>query len=378
MQSNASPWVRRILVFAIVGFIGATATLFGYLRARSGHHQGADAERYAHAQRDEGPPPVLWSVPDFALTDHRNRTVTPGALAGAPYIADFIFTQCTNVCPMMSARMVMLQRALQDTEVAYVSFSVDPAHDTPAVLAEYARRWKGSETRWSLLATSAADLKAIVAGFRVTAAPTTDPDNPIIHSNVFFLVDADGQVRGVYSSDDEAELASLVEDARGLSRSRTAAAPTPTGDLYVALGCAGCHDSARIAPPLDGLRGPRALADTNTVEADDAYVRRAILEPTREVVAGYLPIMPSYRGALSDAELDALVAELRTRAAMHAPAPAAPAVTVVIDPVCHMRVRTEPDAPHLTHEGTEVYFCAEACRDAFREDPRRYPLVPPP
>ncbi|MEZ5786449.1 MAG: cytochrome c oxidase subunit II [Xanthobacteraceae bacterium] len=91
--------------------------------------------------------------------------------------------------------------------------------------------------------------------------------------------------------------------------------------LFVARGCAGCHaESSTIhAPRLAGVYGhPVPLSSGHMVTADEAYIRDSILQPTRDVVAGYQPIMPSFAGVLSESEIQALVAYIRSLAA---PAP---------------------------------------------------------
>lgn len=123
------------------------------------------AEAFAYTRSDKGDLPKLWQVPSFALADQHHRPVTLDALRGAPFIADFIFTQCTSACPMLTSRMVMLQRSLAGVDVRFVSFSVDPAHDTPDVLAAYAARWNERETRWALLANTDASLADITPDF---------------------------------------------------------------------------------------------------------------------------------------------------------------------------------------------------------------------
>jgi YHS domain-containing protein len=280
---------------------------------------------------------------------------------------------------MITSRMVRLQRRLAGVEVRFVSFSVDPSHDDVATLSSYAERWNPSEMRWSLLATDERRLVDLVAAFRVTASGTDDPQNPIMHSSVFFLVDAESNVRGVYASDDPAALDRLVYDAGHLAAQPAVdgldgATPPLT---YASLGCAGCHENSRVAPPLVNLSGAERLLETGQrVPVDRAYLRRAILEPAGELVKGYLPLMPSYRDELNDASVDRLVEELLTRTA-HA-ARDSESVEVVIDPVCHMRVRAESAAPNAAYGGRTVYFCAEACRDAFVASPAQYPLSDPP
>ena len=88
--------------------------------------------------------------------------------------------------------------------------------------------------------------------------------------------------------------------------------------LFYAKGCAACHDlggARRDGPPLASRWNKTVVlgGDRNT-RFDEAYVRRSMLEPAADVVRGYPPTMPSYRGALSEAELEALVAFVRDHA----------------------------------------------------------------
>lgn len=391
-----APLSRRHRAWLSLGAVAAAACLAVAVYAHSMRTQPpapttGSAEARAYGPSRDAVLPALWSLPDLTLTDHRGDPVSLRAPHGPPRIADFIFTTCTNACPMMTARMVLVQQRLSGTPVRFVSFSVDPARDHLDALGAYAQRWNPEETRWSVVPTDAARLTQLVDAFRVTASNTGDPENPILHSTVFFLVDGAGQVRGVYASDDADALERLVRDARTLAR--TADSPdAPTGPrTYASLGCAGCHHDPRIAPPLEGIGGKtRELADGTLVTADAAYLRRALLEPGRERVAGYPLIMPSYHTALTGTEVDALVEELLAMRAPRHPArrasaprtstghtakapthePAAPSLAT--DPVCHMEVRVEPSTPRALHEGAAVYFCAEGCRNAFLKDPARY------
>jgi cytochrome c oxidase subunit 2 len=78
--------------------------------------------------------------------------------------------------------------------------------------------------------------------------------------------------------------------------------------LFTSLGCSGCH-----APDLRGVYGRLVhLSDGRTVRADDAYLRDSILQPGRDVVAGYEPIMPSFKGAVDEGQLQSLIAYLKS------------------------------------------------------------------
>jgi cytochrome c oxidase subunit 2 len=87
--------------------------------------------------------------------------------------------------------------------------------------------------------------------------------------------------------------------------------------LFVAQGCSGCHaDSSSVhAPKLAGLYGSTVtLSDGREVKADEGYIRDSILQPKRDVVAGYEPIMPAYAGLLDDGEVQGLTAYIRSLA----------------------------------------------------------------
>jgi protein SCO1/2 len=320
-------------------------------------------------------------VPDYRLVDQQGRTRTPAELRGSVWIADFIFTSCKSVCPVLSAKMIQVQRAIPDPRLRFVSFSVDPERDTPEALQAYARRWAPDETRWTLLATTPPSLTDLTRGMKTFIERQPDPD-ATLHTSELFLVDGQGRVRGLYDTDGDS-FARLIPDARRLlaelGGAPAASAPTVSSEdgatVYRQLGCAGCHDVPAIAPPLAGVAGRTVmLADGRTVIASADYLRRSLLEPGKDVVATYPPSMPSYRGHLSDGQVSALVQYLQTlKAPEGASAPAtASAAGAAVDPVCGMSIHAGADTPHVVHQGHTVYFCSEQCRDRFVANPGSY------
>ncbi len=166
------------------------------------------------------PPPVLGEDPDFAQTNRDAPKVRRADLAGAPWIADFIFTRCGASCPMMSLRMAKLERELpRDLGVRFVSFSVDPEHDTPQVLQEYAESF-GAPGRWLFLTGGKQEIFRLSKdGFKLAVDDATpvNEDEPILHSTRFVLVDGEGRIRGYYEAFDEEALGKLVRDLEGLT-----------------------------------------------------------------------------------------------------------------------------------------------------------------
>jgi protein SCO1/2 len=198
--------------FIMVSVVAATAVFWiGILLvarwARSQASTGLSAEEVADRARlpAQGEAlAVLWDAPAFAYRDQNGRLLTDKDLRGHVWISDFFFTTCTTACPIMTANMAQLQKTIKNRNIEFVSFSVDPDHDTPAVLKEYAKMWKADDRRWHFLSTETQEKVAETAAGMKTFVQAPSKDTPIQHSSIFILSDGDGKVRGVYDSSDNA------------------------------------------------------------------------------------------------------------------------------------------------------------------------------
>lgn len=161
------------------------------------------------------PLPVYSRVPDFVLTSQTGKEFRKQVLDGKVWVADFMFTTCTGPCPRMSAQMRRLQEQVKDLpKVELVSFTVDPAHDTPEVLADYAKRFQAEPDRWYFLTGPREALQRMMR----QAFMLGDVDGSMTHSTRFVLVDQKGRVRGYYETTDPQDLKRLVADIRQLVR----------------------------------------------------------------------------------------------------------------------------------------------------------------
>ncbi|MBI3932346.1 MAG: SCO family protein [Acidobacteria bacterium] len=160
--------------------------------------------------------PVLAELPAFTLAGHDGRPVTLEGLRGRPWVADFIFTRCGGVCPVLTAQMARLERRAP-RGAAFVSFTVDPDHDTPEVLARYARQHAAGD-RWVFVTGPKAALHELstegfkLAAFEVPPGEQGGGDGPFLHSGKLVLVDGRGCVRGYYDSEDGEDLEALAAD----------------------------------------------------------------------------------------------------------------------------------------------------------------------
>jgi protein SCO1 len=165
----------------------------------------------------------LWEVPAFSLTDQNGKTITDQSLRGNVWTAMVFFTECPGVCPMMAARMAQLQKAVTLPDVKIVSFSIDPEHDTPEKLKEYAGRFEADQSRWHMLTGQKQTMFDIASALKLAAKPAEN-GNPITHTQKVLLVDRANRVRGSYDTNDNDSMKQLAEDIRKLAATDTATA----------------------------------------------------------------------------------------------------------------------------------------------------------
>lgn len=141
--------------------------------------------------------PIYDTVPYFTLTERSGKSVSLSDLKGQVWVADFIFTNCADICPMMSMRMKDLQENAAANGIRLVSFSVDPDRDTPEVLKSYAEQYGAQGERWLFLTGKEQYIHQLaLKGFHLGV----EKENPILHSNKFVLIDRRGRIRGYYES----------------------------------------------------------------------------------------------------------------------------------------------------------------------------------
>jgi protein SCO1/2 len=161
--------------------------------------------------------PEYNNVPWFQLTDQNGQPFGSQQLLGKIWIADFIYTSCPGPCPLISTRLSETQKPLRETDVELVSFSVDPQHDTPAVLREYAEKLKAEPSRWKFLTGDKTQIYQLARnGFRL--ATEEGGTAGVIHSTRFVLVDRRGVIRGYYDATAADAVTRLLADTQHLLR----------------------------------------------------------------------------------------------------------------------------------------------------------------
>lgn len=152
------------------------------------------------------------------MTTSDGHSFDSRSLAGKVWIVDFIYTNCPGPCPRMTSQMHRLEQRMKgDSDVRLVSISVDPQHDTPRVLNDFAHHFGGPTSQWSFLTGSPQTVHLLAFDtFHVG-----DVIGRMDHSTKFALVDKHGDIRGYYSSFDEDGMPSLLKDVAALRNARS-------------------------------------------------------------------------------------------------------------------------------------------------------------
>lgn len=142
-------------------------------------------------------------IPDFQFTSHYGEPFTEDSLRGKIHIADFIFTNCPGICPMMSASMQEVVNELQEKfpEVIFVSYTIDPANDTVPALQAYAQRYDAPKRRWYFVRADSASqvYKLAQEGYFMSAGQSPEgPEDGFFHDNRFAVVDQNLRIRGYF------------------------------------------------------------------------------------------------------------------------------------------------------------------------------------
>lgn len=136
-------------------------------------------------------------APQFELIDQHGDTITNEDYLGKVYVAEFFFTTCPTICPIMNRNLVEVQNELKGREdFGIASFSIDPAHDSPEVLKEYAENYEISHPNWHLLTGDKEQVFELAnAGFNIYAGVDENEAGGFAHQGMFALVDKEGYLR---------------------------------------------------------------------------------------------------------------------------------------------------------------------------------------
>lgn len=156
-------------------------------------------------------------IPDFNFTDQEGKGVSQEDLTGKIYVADFFFTSCPSICPKMKAQMVRLHdEFLSDDRVMLLSHSIDPEHDSVAVLRAYADALGVNPKRWRMLTGDKTNIYAQAEKYLVSVGEDETAPGGYIHGGHFILVDPQHRIRGYYDGTLTEDVDQLMIDMQKL------------------------------------------------------------------------------------------------------------------------------------------------------------------
>ncbi|WP_264738304.1 SCO family protein [Cytobacillus firmus] len=161
-----------------------------------------------------------WELADFKYTNQDNKEFGLKDLEGKVWVADFIFTNCEDVCMPMTANMKKLQDLAKKEgieNIEFVSFSVDPNVDTPEVLKEFASTYNADFSNWHFLTGYAQeDIEKYAMEYFKTIVKKPQTGDQVIHGTDFYLVDQNGNVMKYYTGLNEIPLDEIMNDIKAL------------------------------------------------------------------------------------------------------------------------------------------------------------------
>lgn len=156
-------------------------------------------------------------IPDFALTNQNGKIITQKDYENKIYVADFFFTTCGTICPIMTTNMKKVQRAvLLDDEIKLLSHTVMPEIDTVAQLKRYAREKGVIDSKWNLVTGSKKDIYNLARKSYLAAKydPSKEDGYGIVHTENFILIDKKKRIRGRYDGTNDEDIERLLEDIK--------------------------------------------------------------------------------------------------------------------------------------------------------------------
>jgi protein SCO1/2 len=158
---------------------------------------------------------IYHTIGDFRFVDQDSSWVTPESFEGKIYVADFFFTSCPTICPIMKTQMLRVFEEFKDNpDVMILSHTIDPEYDTVALLKDFAERIGVMDNKkWKFVTGEKEEIYKI-GQTRYMVSATEDSSEPggFVHSGAFLLVDKDQRIRGIYDGTKEEQVNKLIKD----------------------------------------------------------------------------------------------------------------------------------------------------------------------
>jgi len=159
-------------------------------------------------------------ISDFSLTNQNGEIVTQSKYDNKIYVADFFFTTCQSICPIMTKNMKDIQdKLIKDSEILLLSHTVFPEIDSVEVLKKYAVKNEVIDSKWDLVTGDKKEIYDLARKSYLAAKDNNFGEYEMIHTENFVLIDKNRQIRGFYDGTNKEEIDRLYKDIKILKNS---------------------------------------------------------------------------------------------------------------------------------------------------------------
>ncbi|MES2680711.1 MAG: SCO family protein [Bacteroidota bacterium] len=163
---------------------------------------------------------IYHTINEFSLINQYGEEVNKSTVKNKIFVADFFFATCQSICPVMSKNLSEVQSAFaKDDSVLILSHSVNPLHDTVAVLKDYAGSYGAIKNKWHFLTGDKKQIYTLAkSSYMVNAIEDDGTPEGFLHSELLLLIDSKGRMRGMYDGTDKAQVTKLISDIQLLKK----------------------------------------------------------------------------------------------------------------------------------------------------------------
>jgi protein SCO1 len=159
---------------------------------------------------------VYHQIPDFRFVNQDSEVVTNETFKDKIYVADFFFTSCPTICPVMKTQMLRVYEKYKDNDnVSFLSHSIDPEYDTVALLKKYSQRLGVEKPgKWHFVTGDMDQIHEIAQSYLSVGQTDSTAPGGYLHSGAFILIDQKRHIRGVYNGTDKEKVDQLIRDIK--------------------------------------------------------------------------------------------------------------------------------------------------------------------
>lgn len=163
----------------------------------------------------EGVDTSYYSIPEFSFFNQDSIVVTSRALKNSIYVADFFYTYCPSICPVVKTQMLRIYDKYEgDENLKFISFALDPKRDNVAHLNLYASNLGVDNKQWHFLTGDKEAIWDLAENFLISVKEDESEPGGIFHSGKIMLIDSDGHIRGFADGTDEKDVDQLMSDIK--------------------------------------------------------------------------------------------------------------------------------------------------------------------